>query len=68
MSAAPAQGALRFHGWNRRAVQARLIGVNDAGLRMRRISQGLAEQPSGRRGIIDFVLSALRERGSTSGP
>ena len=51
MSAAAAQGAVRFHGWTRRAVQACLIGVNDAGLRMRRISQGLAEQPSGRRGI-----------------
>ena len=34
MSAAGAQGALRFHGWNRRAVEAGLIGVDDAGLRM----------------------------------
>ena len=51
MSAAAAQGSFRFHGWNRRAVQACLIGVHAAGLRMRRISQGLAEQPSGRRGI-----------------
>ena len=51
MSAAAAQGAFRFHGWHRRAIQACLIGVNDAGLRMRRIRQGLTEQPAGRRGI-----------------
>ena len=51
MSAAAAPGSFRFHGWNRRAVQACLIGVNDAGLRMRRSRQGLADQPSGCRGI-----------------
>ena len=35
MAAAAAQGAFLFHGWNRRAVEAGLIGVDDAGLRMR---------------------------------
>ena len=59
MSAAAAQGAFRFHGWNRRAVQACLIGVNDAGLRMRRISQGLTEQPAGRRGNAESTKSMV---------
>ena len=51
MSAAAAQGSFLFHVCNRRAVEAGLIGVDDAGLRMRWIGEGLAEQASGRRGI-----------------
>jgi hypothetical protein len=31
MSAAAAQGSFLFHSWNRRAVEACLIGVDDAG-------------------------------------
>jgi hypothetical protein len=51
MSAAPAQGSFRFHCCNRRVVEARLIGVDDAGLRMRWIVERLAEHTFGRRSI-----------------
>ena len=53
MAAATAQGAFLFHGWNRRAVEAGLIGVDDAGLRMRWIAERLAKQPFGRRSIAE---------------
>ena len=53
MAAAAAQGAFLFHGWNRRAVEAGLIGVDDAGLRMRWIAERLAKQPFGRRSIAE---------------
>jgi hypothetical protein len=48
MSAAAAQGSFLFHSCNRRAVEAALIGVDDAGLRMRWIVESLAEQAFGR--------------------
>ena len=51
MSAAAAQGSFLFHCWNRRAVEACLIGVDDAGMRMRWIAESVAKQPFGRRGI-----------------
>ena len=51
MPAAPAQGSFRFHSSDRRAIEAALIGVDDAGLRMRRIAERLAEQAFGRRRI-----------------
>ncbi len=51
MAAAAVQGSFRFHCCNRRAVEAGLIGVDDPGLRMRWIAEGLAEQAFGRRGI-----------------
>src|SRR5208337_1325669 len=51
MSAAAAQGSFLFHYRNRRAVEAGLISVDDAGLRMRWIAERLAEQTLGRRGI-----------------
>src|SRR6202166_803767 len=51
MAAAAAQGSFRFHPGNRRAVETGLIGVDDAGLRMRWIGERLAEQAFGRRGI-----------------
>ena len=53
MAAAGAQGAFLFHCWNRRAVEAGLIGVDDAGLRMRWLAERLAKQPFGRRGIAE---------------
>jgi hypothetical protein len=49
MPAALVQGSFRFHCDNRRAVEAGLIGVDDAGLRMRWIAESLAEQALGRR-------------------
>jgi hypothetical protein len=51
MLATAAQGSFRLHSGNRRAVQAGLIGVDDAGWRMRGIAERLAEQALGRRGI-----------------
>ncbi len=51
MPAAAAQGFFRFHGGNRRAIEASFIGVDDAGLRMRWIAQRQAEQAFGRSGI-----------------
>ena len=45
------QNSFFFHSWNRRAVEACLIGVDDAGMRMRWIAESLAKQPFGRRGI-----------------
>src|SRR5271170_5685534 len=51
MPAVAAQGSFRFHCGNRRAVQAGLISVDDAGLRMRWIAERLTEQALGRRGI-----------------
>jgi hypothetical protein len=51
MSAAPVQSSFLFHCGNRRSVEAGLISVDDAGLRMRRIAEGLAEQAFGRGGI-----------------
>jgi hypothetical protein len=50
-SMAAAQGSFRFHCGNRRAVEAGLISVDDAGLGMRWIAERLAEQAFGRRGI-----------------
>jgi hypothetical protein len=51
MSAAAVQGSFLFHCCNRRAVEAGLIGVDDAGLRMRWIAESLAEQALGRSSI-----------------
>src|SRR5271166_5073598 len=51
MAAAPAQGSFLFHTCNRRVVEASLIGVDDAGLRMRWIAERLAEQAFGGCGI-----------------
>ncbi len=51
MSAAAAQGSFRFDSHHRRAVEAGLISVDDAGLRMRWIAERLAEQAFGCRGI-----------------
>jgi hypothetical protein len=39
VSAASAQGSFRFHRCNRRTIEAGLIGVDDAGLRMRWIAE-----------------------------
>ena len=63
MSAAAAQGSFLFHCWNRRAVEACLIGIDDAGMRMRWIAESLAKQPFGRRGIAQ-----PREREVDRGP
>jgi hypothetical protein len=43
MSAAAAQGPFRFHSGDSRAIETSLVGVNDAGLGMRWITQSLAE-------------------------
>src|SRR5208337_2452591 len=51
MAAAAAQGSFFFQCRNRRAVEARLIRVDDTRLRMRWIAERLAEQAFGRRGI-----------------
>ena len=45
------QDSFLLHSCNRRPVEACLVGVDDAGLRMRRNSQRLTEQAFGRRGI-----------------
>jgi len=60
MSAAAAQGSFRFHCCNRRIVEASLIGVHDARLRMRWIAEGLAEQAFGRRGIAQRRTAGSR--------
>jgi hypothetical protein len=66
MAAAAAQGSLRFHCGNRRAVEAGLISVDDAGLGMRWIAESLAEQAFGRRGVAQRrqqeVDGGIRER------
>ena len=49
MSAAAAQSSLLFHCYNGRAIEAGLIGVDDAGSRMRRIAERLAKWAFGRR-------------------
>src|SRR5215471_12878764 len=51
MAAAAAQGSFHFHSGNRRAVEAGLIGIDDAGLGMRWLAESLAEQAFGRCGI-----------------
>src|ERR1035437_2352892 len=51
MSAAAAQGSFLFHCCNRRAVEAGLISIDDAGLGVRWIAEGLAKQAFGRRRI-----------------
>src|ERR1035437_2991053 len=51
MSAAAAQGSFLFHCCNRRAVEAGLISIDDAGLGVRWIAESLAEQAFGRRRI-----------------
>ena len=51
VAATASQNSFFFHCWNRRAVEACLIGVDDAGMRMRWIAESLAKQPFGRRGI-----------------
>ena len=51
MAATALQDSFLFHSGNRRAVEACSVRVDDAGPRMRRISQRLAEQAFGRRGI-----------------
>jgi hypothetical protein len=51
MSAAAAQGSFLFHCCNRRAVEAGLISIDDAGLGVRWIAESLAEQACGRRSI-----------------
>src|ERR1019366_7212321 len=51
MAAAAAQSSLLFHCCNGRAIEAGLIGVDDTGLGMRWIAEGLAEQAFGRRRI-----------------
>ena len=51
VAATASQDSFFFHSWNRRAVEACLIGIDDAGMRMRWIAESLAKQPFGRRGI-----------------
>src|ERR1035437_10005465 len=51
MSAPAAQGSFLFHCCNRRAVEAGLISIDDAGLGGRWIAASLAEQAFGRRRI-----------------
>ena len=51
VAATVSQDSFLFHSGNRRAVEACLVRVDDAGLRMRRISQRLAEQACSRPGI-----------------
>ena len=51
VAATALQDSFLFHSGNRRAVEACSVRVDDAGPRMRRISQCLAEQACGRRGI-----------------
>src|SRR5215469_782230 len=51
MVAAAAQGSFHFHSGNRRAVEAGLIGVDDARLGMRWFTESPAEQALGRGGI-----------------
>src|SRR5689334_2454365 len=51
MAAAVAQGSFHFHSGNRRALEAGLIGIDDARLGMRWLAESLAEQAFGRRGI-----------------
>jgi hypothetical protein len=51
MPAAPVQGSFRFHSSDRRAVEAGLISVDNAGLGTRWIAESLAEQAFGRRSI-----------------
>jgi hypothetical protein len=51
MPAALVQGFFRFHSSDRRAVEAGLISVDNAGLGMRWIAESLAEQAFGRRSI-----------------
>ena len=53
MSASATQRSLSLHSEDRRAVEACRVRVDDAGLRMRRIRQRLAEQTFGRRGIAE---------------
>ena len=48
MATAVAQGSFHFHSGNRRAVEAGLSGVDDAGLGMRWFAESLAEQALGR--------------------
>jgi len=60
MAAAAAQGSFGFHCGNRRAVEAGLISVDDAGLGMRWIAESLAEQAFGRRGITPLSSDLLR--------
>ena len=48
MPAAAAQSSFRFHCGNRRSVEARLISVDNPGLRMRWIAERHAEQAFGR--------------------
>jgi hypothetical protein len=51
MAAAAAQGSFSFHSGNRRAVEADLIGIDDAGLGMRWLVESFAELAFGRRRI-----------------
>src|SRR5690348_14324126 len=51
MAAAAAQDSFRFRSGNRRAIESRPIRVDDAGLGMRPIAEGLAEEAVGRRSI-----------------
>ena len=51
VAATASQDSFFFHPCNRRAVKAGLVRVDDTGLRMRRISERLAEQAFGRSGI-----------------
>src|ERR1700720_4447375 len=51
MAATAAQSSFLFHCGDRRAVEAGLIGVDDARLRMRWIAQRHAEQALGRRSV-----------------
>jgi len=51
MATAAAEDSFLFHCWNRRAVEACLIGVDDPGLWMGWIAESLAKQPFGSRSI-----------------
>ena len=51
VAATASQDSCLFHPRNGRTVETGLVRVDDAGLRMRRISQRLAEQAYGRSGI-----------------
>jgi len=69
MTAAAAQGSFLFHICNRRVVEASLIGVDDAGLRMRWIAESLAEQALCRCGIAPRRKQEVdRGAGGIDGP
>ena len=67
VAATALQDSFLFHSGNRRAVEACSVRVDDAGPRMRRISQRLAEQVFGRSGIAQ-ARDRARVRRCDGGP